>query len=248
MPDDDVYIIGVDGDVYMDPIPDFDMDQLCEGINQNKIDYHAVRKGGAALPEGVFFYPDERQFRFNSNNFAQEGLLDMQVIGRIDYFIVPTECEMEEMTLETVVKKENNDKSSKEEENLPSKCYHSHDHTGCPTKSNKKAKKGKKGKGRRRRDLRKEDSDDKKAYAMHRDDDERTASDDSELEHLEARRQLKKNKNKKEDSKCQHTHSWDHTGCGDGDETESKQRNENSKCDHSHSWDHTGCKPKDKCD
>jgi len=51
------------------------------------------------LPENVFFYPDTRQFRLNSDNFEQEGYLDMEMNGAIDYFIVPTPCPMDAMPI-----------------------------------------------------------------------------------------------------------------------------------------------------
>lgn len=97
-PTDSRYLIGVDGDVYMDPIPDFAVSPFCEGIDDLSIEYWATQSNGVALPENVFFYPDTRQFRFNSNNFAQEGMLAMEMIGAIDYYIVPTECGYEELT------------------------------------------------------------------------------------------------------------------------------------------------------
>ena len=74
------------------------MSPFCEGIDDLSIEYWATQRNGVALPENVFFYPDTRQFRFNSNNFAQEGMLEMEMIGAIDYYIVPTECGYEELT------------------------------------------------------------------------------------------------------------------------------------------------------
>lgn len=96
---DDRYLIGVDGDVFMEPIPNFKVNPTCEGIDNLQIDYWALQRNGVPLPENVFFYPDTRQFRVNSNNFAQEGMLEMDVIGAVNYFIVPTTCGPEELPL-----------------------------------------------------------------------------------------------------------------------------------------------------
>lgn len=42
MPDDDVYLIGVDGDVYSDPIPRFTADPFCEGVDTLTTQYSAL--------------------------------------------------------------------------------------------------------------------------------------------------------------------------------------------------------------
>ena len=60
IPSDQRYLIGVDGDYYMDPVPEFTMNPTCDGLENLKIDYWATQRNGLPLPESVFFYPDNR--------------------------------------------------------------------------------------------------------------------------------------------------------------------------------------------
>ena len=39
---DDIYVLGVDGDRYMDPIPDFEFNPFCAGIDASAIQYSAT--------------------------------------------------------------------------------------------------------------------------------------------------------------------------------------------------------------
>lgn len=106
MSPDDVYTIGVSGDVLMPPIPPFAIQPLCEGLSEYEAQYYAQQTDGSQLPSDVMFYPRERQFRFNTYDFRNEGFLAMHMIGAIDYFIVPSECPLEEVIVERRVKRE----------------------------------------------------------------------------------------------------------------------------------------------
>lgn len=105
MSPDDVYTIGVSGDVLMPPIPPFAIQPLCEGLSEYEAQYYAQQTDGTELPSDVYFYPRERQFRFNTYDFRNEGFLAMHMIGAIDYYIVPSECPLEEVAVERRVKR-----------------------------------------------------------------------------------------------------------------------------------------------
>jgi len=96
MPDDDVYTIGVDGNVVMPSIPEFTINPFCGGLNPQLVEYSGLQSNQEMLPEGVDFYPDTRQFRFNTDDFTLEGMFEMEMIGAINYYMVPEECPLEE--------------------------------------------------------------------------------------------------------------------------------------------------------
>lgn len=52
----------------------------------------------------VNFYPEYLQFGFRTEDFTQEQFLNIEMIGAIDYFVVPTECPLEEIEVEVKVK------------------------------------------------------------------------------------------------------------------------------------------------
>jgi len=107
----DRYLIGVTGDVTTPTIPEFSMVDPCEGIDTSNITYSSRYVNQPEPWENeVWFYPDTRQYRFNINDFQREGFLDQEMVAGIDYYVVPTECPMEEQILERRIKKKDLDK------------------------------------------------------------------------------------------------------------------------------------------
>ena len=69
----------------------------------------------------VNFYPDSLQFGFNTNDFSREQFLNIEMIGAIDYFVVPTECPLEEIEVEVRVKREKSGSEKKKKSGSSSK-------------------------------------------------------------------------------------------------------------------------------
>ena len=88
----DPYVIGVDGTMRMDPLPPFDLQPFCEGFDASAVTYSAQMVNGRPLPSSVWFYPDTRVFEHKTFDMSDEGLLNLQMIGSINYYIVPMDC------------------------------------------------------------------------------------------------------------------------------------------------------------
>lgn len=59
------------------------------------VKYSGQMANGSSLRSDVKFYPDTRVFEHKTFDFQNEGLLDLQMIGAINYYIVPTDCPVE---------------------------------------------------------------------------------------------------------------------------------------------------------
>ena len=59
------------------------------------VKYSGQMANGSPLRSDVKFYPDTRVFEHKTYDFRDEGLLNLQMIGAINYFIVPTDCPVE---------------------------------------------------------------------------------------------------------------------------------------------------------
>ena len=105
MSPNDRYLIGVTGDMTTPQIPRFSLTKPCLGIDQSTIKYSS-RYLNQPKPwtNEVWFYPDTRQYRFNINDFNREGFLDMEMVASLSYFVVPTDCPLEEQTFERRIK------------------------------------------------------------------------------------------------------------------------------------------------